>query len=279
MPLRFATFAAFALFLAALNPLKVSAQPPAEDNGSAETEAVEDFSDPEERLVAQDDRREFRRNDEGDDNRGDDRGPEGGPGDDNRPGFAPPFIPQAPEQPALPGFVPPTRPIPTVRERVTYALPDEFKSKDTNRDGQIGFYEWNRRDLAGFKRLDLNDDGFLTPFELLKTSGKIVGIVNAKTPIVSVAAPSTSGGSTTSAATTSTSSAPGAASTSGSSVVVRAELTFATIDKNNDGQIDDAEWKGTRVARRAFERESIAVTFPLAKAAFVEQYAKLLPPN
>lgn len=265
MPLRFATFAAFALFLAALNPLGAVAQPPVEENGSAETESDEDFSgEPEERLVAQDDRR-----------------PDDGSSEDNRPGFAPPFIPTAPEQqPALPGFVPPTRPIPTIRERVTYALPDEFKSKDTNRDGQIGFYEWNRRDLAGFKRLDLNNDGFLTPFELLKASGKIVSIVNAKTPIVSVTAPASSGGSTstTASATTSTATASTPAAT-GSSVVGRAEVTFASIDDNNDGQIDEAEWKKTRVARRAFERESIAVTFPLAKATFVEQYAKILPPN
>lgn len=45
-------------------------------------------------------------------------------------------------------------------------LPEAFRSMDTNKDGQIGLYEWERAKYAEFRRLDKNKDGFLTPQEL-----------------------------------------------------------------------------------------------------------------
>lgn len=48
-------------------------------------------------------------------------------------------------------------------------LPSWFSELDTDRDGQLGLYEWrwSRWPLEAFVRLDRNDDGFLTPPELL----------------------------------------------------------------------------------------------------------------
>src|SRR6185369_7238158 len=60
------------------------------------------------------------------------------------------------------GYMPPQR------TPVSFKLPDQYKSRDTNNDGQIGLYEWPKTDLANFRNLDRDHDGFLTPFELLK---------------------------------------------------------------------------------------------------------------
>lgn len=52
------------------------------------------------------------------------------------------------------------------RERVTLDLPTAYVPLDTDEDGQIGYYEWPRRERFEFFFLDLNEDGFLTPREL-----------------------------------------------------------------------------------------------------------------
>jgi hypothetical protein len=49
-------------------------------------------------------------------------------------------------------------------------LPPWFMELDTDKDGQVAMYEWRRAGWAidDFKKLDLNDDGFLVPQEILK---------------------------------------------------------------------------------------------------------------
>lgn len=51
---------------------------------------------------------------------------------------------------------------------VPAGLPDWFARLDTDRDGQVGLYEWRRagRPLNEFLGMDANDDGFLTAEEL-----------------------------------------------------------------------------------------------------------------
>jgi hypothetical protein len=53
-----------------------------------------------------------------------------------------------------------------LRKSQTGALPPAYRSFDKNGDGQIGLKEWDRTKYAEFKRLDKNNDGFLTPKEL-----------------------------------------------------------------------------------------------------------------
>jgi hypothetical protein len=48
-------------------------------------------------------------------------------------------------------------------------LPDWFVQLDTDRDAQIGLYEWRKsgRPLEEFQAMDRNNDGFLTVEEVL----------------------------------------------------------------------------------------------------------------
>jgi hypothetical protein len=54
--------------------------------------------------------------------------------------------------------------------RLPKELPDWWERLDTDKDGQIGLYEWRAdgRDLALFTEMDLNKDGLLTPDEWMK---------------------------------------------------------------------------------------------------------------
>lgn len=56
------------------------------------------------------------------------------------------------------------------RKSKTAALPKDFQAYDKNGDGQIGLYEWDRAKFAEFRKLDRNNDHFLTPQELASKS-------------------------------------------------------------------------------------------------------------
>jgi hypothetical protein len=49
-------------------------------------------------------------------------------------------------------------------------IPAWFVKIDTNKDGQIGLYEWRRagKSIESFAAMDRNDDGLTTPIELLR---------------------------------------------------------------------------------------------------------------
>jgi len=63
--------------------------------------------------------------------------------------------------------------VPTPTELLPAGLPDWFAQKDANADGQVAMAEfesprsWTAAAVAEFTRLDLNNDGFITPTECL----------------------------------------------------------------------------------------------------------------
>ncbi|HLQ45752.1 MAG TPA: hypothetical protein VK137_13530, partial [Planctomycetaceae bacterium] len=142
------------------------------------------------------------------------------------------------------------------KPRVTKDLPDEYRDRDKNGDGQIGLYEWDRKAFAQFYELDRNGDGLLTPDELLPPksksdkdkngkkdgSGSKVAVDSKPAASKTDAAPSSDSGQ--SAATTKL-SANQAASTE-TSAGARA---FQFLDTNKDGQVTQDEWNRSRTAR------------------------------
>jgi hypothetical protein len=63
-----------------------------------------------------------------------------------------------------------SRPVVYRYGRLPAGLPDWFAHLDTDKDGQVGLYEWLRggRPRAEFLKMDINRDGFLTAEELLR---------------------------------------------------------------------------------------------------------------
>ena len=139
-------------------------------------------------------------------------------------------------------------------------LPDQFRSIDRDNDGQIGLYEWSKTDYASFIRLDLNHDGFLTPQELTLAGSK--------------AAPPRTSDSTSSSSAESGSDAETPAAPAADAVAGPAESLFATMDKDKDGRISEAEWKKSFLAPPKFEAAGIKFQFPVNRPEFYREYPK-----
>src|SRR5579872_4336844 len=143
-----------------------------------------------------------------------------------------------------------------VRRPVTVKLPDQYRSKDTDKDGQIGMYEWPRSDYATFRKLDLNGDGFLTAQELIRgPSSKKASISLAAAPKPAVES-SPAPGSAAPSTGDSPPSSPSAGSTS------EAERFFKLLDKDKNGKVTEDE----------FEQAGIALKFPVGRDEFIRLY-------
>jgi hypothetical protein len=194
-----------------------------------------------------------------------------------------------------------TKPAPKPRTRwqKPLQLPEQHRSKDKDKDGQIGMYEWPRNDLATFRKLDLNHDGFLTAEELTRgSSSKSAPAIVATAPPADRPAPPSAAPA---AAKTSTESgakgAEAAASDEGdddndepavppkekptetipSSSAGRseAERQWDIVDKDKDGKVTEEEWGRSYLARPKFRDAGINVSFPMAKEEFLRLYAQL----
>jgi EF hand len=151
---------------------------------------------------------------------------------------------------------------PKAKPRITMKLPDQYKNRDTNRDGQIGFYEWNRNDYAGFQKLDHNDDGFLTPQELARGPRKAASGTRAQRGSSSSSSLADSGRST---ASPPVSDAPAPAKNAG-------ETMFTMLDRNKDGSVSQDEWDRSFAAKGLFGRYGVNVTLPISRADFIRIY-------
>lgn len=155
-------------------------------------------------------------------------------------------------------------------------LPAQYVARDTNRDGQIGLYEWSKTDISMFNSLDANRDGFLVPAELVNPAkpGMTVAAASPVTPAVTgavtVAAP----------AAGSPAKPPAPAGPPVDPKTAAAESAFDFLDKEDaggkkDGLLSAEEWERSRNARKLFTDAKVEVQIPLSKAKFVENYVKL----
>lgn len=161
---------------------------------------------------------------------------------------------------------------PRVKKKVTVKLPDQYRSKDADRDGQIGLYEWPRSDYAGFQRLDLNGDGFLTPQELVNGPSK-----RKSGESRSFASSRGAGGRGMGGPPRGFGSAPQSSASSEPPVIsksnVEAERFFDLFDKDKNGKLTEDEFKKSSLLTKKFTDAGVALSFPVGK----EEFARLYP--
>lgn len=163
------------------------------------------------------------------------------------------------------------------KPRVTKDLPDEYRERDKNNDGQIALYEWERSAFAKFYDLDRNGDGFLTPNELLPPPAKSDKDKKGASTSTTAAVESKSGSSTAVTSDSGKPAEPVKSSSDTKPVVIDnspGAIAFQSLDVNKDGQLTQDEWERSRNTRRRFEKAKITVTLPVKQAQFVELYRK-----
>lgn len=193
---------------------------------------------------------------------------------------------------------------PRKSEPLTVDLPSRFEDGDTDQDGQIGYYEWRKwkpEAKAEFKLRDQNDDGFLTPRELLRplpavlesTEVAATSSTGSGTPGAPGAANSSSNGDRGArsfrgrgnrsgfrgpggpgSTSTSTSSGDGSSSAADNKLAPRAKFMFNLTDSDKDGQISKEEWDKSRLIKPKFQEAGIDMTQPMNESQFVTAYLK-----
>jgi hypothetical protein len=189
-------------------------------------------------------------------------------------------------------------PKPRIRWQQPLKLPEQYRARDKDKDGQIGLYEWDRKDFATFRKLDLNHDGFLTAEELTRkpSSRPSAAVATAPggspakpagppSPVAGTASDSSPASASEAPATASTEKpaapkgdAPAAAAAAPASGTGRseAERQFEDVlDKDKDGTVTEAEWGRSFLVKKKFNDAGIAVTFPLTREEFIQLYSQL----
>ncbi len=178
------------------------------------------------------------------------------------------------------------------RPRSAVPLPDQFASADTDRDGQIGLYEWRawkgRAALAEFRTYDHDGDGFLTPRELARGPRAIAAALVTTAMAAPAIAPSPGASSTRTSAgpasTTATSTpSPSASSnatptTSGEGSKEHAEAAvrfYGMLDKDRNGKVSLTEWELSRRIRGMFEADKLTLA-DMTQPDFISHYVRLM---
>jgi len=181
--------------------------------------------------------------------------------------------PGGPEQSPEGGSPAEAKPAPRPRVRWPRALklPDQYRSRDLDKDGQIGMYEWPKSDYATFRRLDLNHDGFLTPQELTPTASNKPAAppvaVTQYPPDAAAAEVRTSNTAEPAAAGSAVSSpAPAAGQRS------EAERFFELMDKDKNDKVTEDEFKKSFLMSKKFSDAGISLSFPVTREEFIRQY-------
>ncbi len=173
------------------------------------------------------------------------------------------------------------------KPRVTKELPDEYRDRDRNSDGQIGLYEWDRKAFAQFYELDRNSDGFLTPAELIASANKRTAKASG-TAAAGKSSGRSSGSSVKRENSKSETTKPGETAKSAENSKLDTEKekkpdatessaavsAFQFLDQNRDGQLTQDEWERARSAKKKFDDAGIALSLPINQAAFAALYRK-----
>jgi hypothetical protein len=146
---------------------------------------------------------------------------------------------------------------PAKKDRVTVDLPDDYKARDEDADGQIGLYEWRayRGDLDEFFAYDHNGDGFLTPREIAAGPMQLPS--------------EDSGGQTELAGGPAATSAP-----AGDPEAEKGLNFFRLLDGDRDGRASPQELTKLKKLRPAFEKAGISLDQEMTQEQFVANYLK-----